>query len=139
MNNKIISIIAAGGLSLMAGAALAQSAQANQQQPPPYTSSTPQSTQNGTNPTTANGMNDNGMNGNGNADMNGSAATGNGMNSGGNGQTPPAFSSLDTHGNGYLTQQDAAQNSWLGMHWAQCDADHDGKVTRMEYEACSQH
>lgn len=139
MNRKIIGIITAGGLSLIAGAALAQSTQANQQ-PPPYTSSTPQSTQNGTNPTTANGMNDNGMSGNGNADMNGSAATGNGMNSGANsGQPPASFSTLDTQGNGYLTQQDASQNSWLGMHWAQCDADHDGKVTRMEYEACSQH
>lgn len=116
MNRKIIGIITAGGLSLIAGAALAQGTQANQQ-PPPYTSSTPQSTQNGTNPTTDNGMN--------------SGAR--------NGQPAPSFSTLDTQGSGYLTQQDASQNSWLGMHWAQCDADHDGKVTRMEYEACSQH
>jgi hypothetical protein len=69
--------------------------------------------------------------------MSGSAGMDNGsMNS--SSTTPPPFSSLDTQGNGYLTQQDASQNSWLGMHWAQCDADHDGKVTRTEYDACSQ-
>jgi len=107
MNKKIISIIAAGGLSLMAGAALAQ--QATPQNPPPTA--------------TSSGM------------ANGSM---NDMNSGATGNTPPPFSTLDTQGNGYLTQQDASQNSWLGMHWSQCDADHDGKVTRSEYDACSQ-
>ncbi|HEX6613141.1 MAG TPA: hypothetical protein VF022_04665 [Rhodanobacteraceae bacterium] len=108
MNKKIISIIAAGGLSLMAGAAFAQSSSA-QQSPPP---SPP--------PATTSGMSS-------------------GMNSGMSGSTtPPPFSTLDTQGNGYLTQQDASQNSWLGMHWSQCDADHDGKVTRSEYDACSQ-
>ncbi|HEX6612688.1 MAG TPA: hypothetical protein VF022_02335 [Rhodanobacteraceae bacterium] len=107
MNKKIISIIAAGGLSLMAGAAFAQSSaqQAPPQNPPPATTS--------------------GMNSSMNSDMSSST-------------TPPPFSTLDTQGNGYLTQQDAAQNSWLGMHWSQCDADHDGKVTRSEYDACSQ-
>jgi hypothetical protein len=112
MNKKIISIIAAGGLSLMASAAFAQSSAAQQQQPPPAASTSGMS----------GGMN-------------------NGMSSGMSGQsanTPPPFSTLDTRGNGYLTQQDASQNSWLGMHWSQCDADHDGKVTRTEYDACSQ-
>lgn len=108
MNKKIISIIAAGGLSLVAGAAFAQSSSA-QQSPPP----TPP-------PASTSGMSG-------------------GMNSGmSSSTTPPAFSTLDTQGNGYLTQQDASQNSWLGMHWSQCDADHDGKVTRSEYDACSQ-
>ncbi|HEX7129983.1 MAG TPA: hypothetical protein VF217_07910 [Rhodanobacteraceae bacterium] len=108
MNKKIISIIAAGGLSLVAGAAFAQSSSA-QQSPPP----TPP-------PASTSGMSG-------------------GMNSGmSSSTTPPPFSTLDTQGNGYLTQQDASQNSWLGMHWSQCDADHDGKVTRSEYDACSQ-
>lgn len=121
MNSKIISIIAAGGLALMTSAAFAQSSTAQQappQNPPPTT--TQNGMQNGAN---QNGM-DNGMNGMSNAN--------------GNSSTPPPFSTLDTQGNGYLTQQDAAQNSWLGMHWSQCDADHDGKVTRAEYDACSQ-
>ena len=129
MNKKIISIIAAGGLSLMAGAAFAQSSAAQQpppQNPPPTTSQNGMGS--GTNDTGTNGMN--GMN-NGNAGMNTGA-------NGASGTTPPPFSSLDTQGNGYLTQQDASQNSWLGMHWAQCDADHDGKVTQSEYDACSQ-
>jgi hypothetical protein len=120
MNKKIISIIAAGGLSLMAGAAFAQSSSAQQstpQNPPPTTSSGSMSS----------------------GSMNGSMNSGSsGMNNGSTGTTPPPFSTLDTQGNGYLTQQDASQNSWLGMHWAQCDSDHDGKVTRSEYDACSQ-
>jgi hypothetical protein len=119
MNKKIISIIAAGGLSLMAGAAFAQSSSA--QQPPPQNPP----------PATTSGMSSGGMNG-----MNNGTAGMNGAN--GNATTPPPFSTLDTQGNGYLTQQDASQNSWLGMHWAQCDSDHDGKVTRSEYDACSQ-
>jgi hypothetical protein len=110
MNKKIISIIAAGGLSLMAGAAFAQSSSA--QQAPPETPP----------PASTSGM---------------SGSMSGGMNSGST-TTPPPFSTLDTQGNGYLTQQDASQNSWLGMHWSQCDADHDGKVTRTEYDACSQ-
>lgn len=129
MNNKIISIIAAGGLSLMASAAFAQSSSA--QQPPPQ-NPPPTTSQNGMQGGTGQNGTDNGM---GNSGMN------NGMNSnatGNSGTTPPPFSTLDTQGNGYLTQQDASQNSWLGMHWAQCDADHDGKITRSEYDACSQ-
>ncbi|MGN6313396.1 MAG: hypothetical protein ACTHMO_06525 [Rhodanobacteraceae bacterium] len=114
MNKKIISIIAAGGLSLMASAAFAQSSASQQQYP---------QTQNPPPATTSGGMNSGGMS----SGSMGSSST-----------TPPPFSSLDTQGNGYLTQQDAAQNSWLGMHWSQCDANHDGKVTRAEYDACSQ-
>jgi hypothetical protein len=111
MNKNIISIIAAGGLSLMASAAFAQSS-SGQQYPP---------TQNPPPASTSGGMNSGTMG-------NSSTST----------TTPPPFSTLDTQGNGYLTQQDASQNSWLGMHWSQCDADHDGKVTRSEYDACSQ-
>ncbi|HET9836413.1 MAG TPA: hypothetical protein VFP88_08745 [Rhodanobacteraceae bacterium] len=108
MNKNIISIIAAGGLSLMASAAFAQSSSA--QQYPPSQNPPPAST--------AGSMNSSTM---------GNSTT-----------TPPPFSTLDTQGNGYLTQQDASQNSWLGMHWSQCDSDNDGKVTRSEYDACSQ-
>jgi hypothetical protein len=120
MNRKIISIIAAGGLSLMAGATFAQSSSAQQepQQTPP-----PATTQGGMNSGMNSGMNESGMSNSA---------------SGANNTAPLPFSSLDTQGNGYLTQQDASQNSWLGTHWAQCDADHDGKVTRTEYDACSQ-
>ncbi|HXS73209.1 MAG TPA: hypothetical protein VN725_04135 [Rhodanobacteraceae bacterium] len=134
MNKKILGIIAASGLSLTAGAAFAQSSTA--QQPPPTTmqngarqTGTPQT---GMQPQS--GMNDNGMNSASGSGMNGNGMSGSGMQS----ATPPSFSTLDTQGNGFLTQQDAAQNSWLGSHWAQCDADHDGKVTRSEFDACSQ-
>ena len=114
MNKNIISIIAAGGLSLMASAAFAQSSSAPQYPP----------TQNPPPATTTGGMNS------------GSSNMGSSANS--STTTPPPFSTLDAQSHGYLTQQDASQNSWLGMHWSQCDADHDGKVTRSEYDACSQ-
>ncbi|HJU27502.1 MAG TPA: hypothetical protein VJ722_12565 [Rhodanobacteraceae bacterium] len=47
------------------------------------------------------------------------------------------FDSLDASHQGYLTRQDAAADSWLASHFAQCDADRDGRVTRPEYTACS--
>jgi hypothetical protein len=36
----------------------------------------------------------------------------------------------------YISKDDAAQDTWLNSHFVQCDTDHDGKVTRAEYEAC---
>ncbi len=39
---------------------------------------------------------------------------------------------------GYITQQDAERIPWLQSHFAQCDANGDGRVTREEYGQCSQ-
>ncbi|HEY3520567.1 MAG TPA: hypothetical protein VGK80_05940 [Rhodanobacteraceae bacterium] len=47
------------------------------------------------------------------------------------------FDSLDRSHQGYLTRGNAATDSWLASHFAQCDADRDGRVTRAEYTACS--
>lgn len=40
---------------------------------------------------------------------------------------------------GYITQQDAQRDAWLGTHFSACDADHDGKLTQQEYTQCTQH
>ncbi|HEY8230818.1 MAG TPA: hypothetical protein VIG31_10245 [Rhodanobacteraceae bacterium] len=34
---------------------------------------------------------------------------------------------------GYITQQDAQHDAWLSGHFSECDANHDGKLTRQEY------
>ncbi|WIG55348.1 MAG: hypothetical protein OJF61_001134 [Rhodanobacteraceae bacterium] len=39
---------------------------------------------------------------------------------------------------GYVTQQDAQRDAWLGAHFNACDANHDGKLTRQEYAQCAQ-
>lgn len=40
---------------------------------------------------------------------------------------------------GYITQQDAQRDAWLGAHFSACDANHDGKLTQQEYTQCTQH
>jgi hypothetical protein len=40
---------------------------------------------------------------------------------------------------GYITQQDAQRDAWLGTHFSACDSDHDGKLTQQEYTQCTQH
>lgn len=40
---------------------------------------------------------------------------------------------------GYITQQDAQRDAWLGTHFSACDANHDGKLTQQEYTQCTQH
>jgi hypothetical protein len=59
-----------------------------------------------------------------------------GMANGANAAATP-FDSIDTSHQGYLTRENAATDSWLASHFAQCDADRDGRVTRAEYTACS--
>ena len=39
---------------------------------------------------------------------------------------------------GYVTQQDAQRDSWLGAHFNACDANHDGKLTQQEFAQCTQ-
>ncbi|HKE46554.1 MAG TPA: hypothetical protein VKB52_00695 [Rhodanobacteraceae bacterium] len=51
--------------------------------------------------------------------------------------TPPDFATLDKSGVGYVTQEQVGYDSWLRTHFAACDADHDGQVTRNEYAACT--
>ena len=51
----------------------------------------------------------------------------------------PTASFSDLAGSkGYITQQDAQRDSWLGTHFTACDADHDGKLTQQEYTQCTQ-
>ena len=50
---------------------------------------------------------------------------------------PPDFATLDTNGVGYVTQEQLGYDAWLRTHFARCDADHDGQVTRSEYAACA--
>jgi hypothetical protein len=51
--------------------------------------------------------------------------------------TPPDFATLDKTGVGYVTQEQLGYNAWLRTHFAACDADHDGQVTRDEYAGCT--
>jgi len=50
--------------------------------------------------------------------------------------THPAWSTLDTHKNGYLTANDLKSHKWLRQSFSRCDADHDGHLTQKEYENC---
>lgn len=52
------------------------------------------------------------------------------------GQTP-GFDAL-AGSKGYVTQQDAQRIPWLNQHFAQCDANGDGRITRDEYSRCRQ-
>lgn len=63
---------------------------------------------------------------------NGAAAAGGTM----GGPTTP-FNDL-AGSKGYVTQQDAQRDSWLGAHFNACDANHDGKLTQQEYAQCTQ-
>lgn len=37
---------------------------------------------------------------------------------------------------GYVTRSEAASDPWLAQHFAQCDRNHNGKVTRSEFRHC---
>lgn len=52
----------------------------------------------------------------------------------------PSSSDFDqlAGGKGYVTAQDAGNNAWLASHFDQCDADRDGKLTRDEFDRCTQ-
>jgi hypothetical protein len=51
--------------------------------------------------------------------------------------TNPEFDTLDTKKHGYLLADDVKTNKWVTANFAHCDSDHDGKVSRKEYGACS--
>ena len=48
----------------------------------------------------------------------------------------PAFSTLDTKNKGRLTPDDVKGNQWLSKNFSTCDTDHDGTLSRAEYDAC---
>lgn len=37
---------------------------------------------------------------------------------------------------GYITEQDAQRDPWLRSHFAECDTNRDGKISREEYNQC---
>jgi Ca2+-binding EF-hand superfamily protein len=51
--------------------------------------------------------------------------------------THPAFKSLDTKNNGYLTADDLKSHKWLSKNFARCDSDHDGQLDQKEYASCT--
>lgn len=51
---------------------------------------------------------------------------------------PKPFDELDRNKAGYLELDDARRDAWLSEHFAQCDADGDGRVARDEYAACTE-
>jgi hypothetical protein len=48
----------------------------------------------------------------------------------------PEFGSLDTQNKGKLTAADVRSNAWLSKNFSRCDTDHDGTLSRSEYNAC---
>jgi hypothetical protein len=48
----------------------------------------------------------------------------------------PDFSTLDTKNKGSLKPADVKSNAWLSKNFSRCDTDHDGSLSRAEYEAC---
>jgi hypothetical protein len=48
----------------------------------------------------------------------------------------PDFSTLDTKNKGSVTAADVKNNAWLSKNFSKCDTDHDGTLSRAEYEAC---
>ena len=47
------------------------------------------------------------------------------------------FSSLDRNTKGYLTSDDVSADPFMSQNYAKCDSDHDGKLTWMEFKACT--
>lgn len=122
MNYKLASMtLALAGALAFAGVGYAQSPNgqqqsADQQQMPPAT--------------------------NGTAQMPPSSNMGNGMNNGmGNGMNNQSSSDMfsqEAGSKGYITRQDAQQDTWLSNHFDQCDTNRDGRVDRAEYSQCRQ-
>ncbi len=48
-----------------------------------------------------------------------------------------SFDALDTNHRGYLTSKDVASNRKLSTNFATCDTNHDGRLSRDEYIACT--
>lgn len=48
----------------------------------------------------------------------------------------PDFDTLDTKKRGTLTADDVRANKWLSKNFTRCDTDHDGTLTRAEYDTC---
>lgn len=63
--------------------------------------------------------------------MNGQNAANCGLNNG----TPGNFDVL-AGSKGYISKADASRSPWIEHHFAECDSNNDGKITRTEYEAC---
>ncbi|MBO9662895.1 hypothetical protein [Dokdonella sp.] len=47
------------------------------------------------------------------------------------------FDQLDVDHHGYLTAADRKKDPWLAKHFQRCDTDGDGRLTRMEFDACT--
>jgi len=48
----------------------------------------------------------------------------------------PDFGKLDTKNKGSVTAADVRNNTWLSKNFSRCDTDHDGTLSRAEYESC---
>lgn len=55
---------------------------------------------------------------------------------GGTAGTPGTTFDVLAGSKGYVTHGDAQRDPWLQAHFAQCDSNHDGRVTRQEYARC---
>ncbi len=47
------------------------------------------------------------------------------------------FNSLDRNQKGFLSSDDVSGDPFLSQNYTKCDADHDGKLTWMEFKSCT--
>ena len=47
------------------------------------------------------------------------------------------FDSLDRNTKSFLSSDDVSADPFLSQNYAKCDADHDGKLTWVEFKACT--
>lgn len=52
-------------------------------------------------------------------------------------QTSTPFEKLDRDTAGYLTRDTAGRDPWLEQNFDRCDVNHDDRITREEYQACT--
>jgi len=50
--------------------------------------------------------------------------------------TRPDFDTLDKKGKGSLSAADIKGNQWLSKNFSRCDSNHDGTLSREEYNNC---
>lgn len=129
--------VAAFGLSVATAYVVAQTT--NPQASPPTTTSPPITTPPNTTPPPADTMGSQGRQAGMQDRTMGTGTMGNRLDrgmAGSQGMHTP-FDKLDTMHRGYVTKDGVGKDRWLAQHFATCDGDHDGHLTRTEYSGCT--
>jgi hypothetical protein len=128
--------VAAFGLSVATAYVVAQTA--NPQASPPTTTSPPITTPPNTTPPPADTLGNQGTQGMQDRTTR-SGTMGNRLDqgmAGSQGMHTP-FDKLDSAHRGYITKDGVGNDRWLAQHFATCDGNSDGQLTRTEYSGCT--